>query len=136
MAKEKRKTLRQNDFKVPDGYFDHFESLMIQKIQNGNTPFRSIKRSRVVAPWIGLAAAFLIIAFIYQRLPQKMMTSQMIGQSEAAQIDEYSTADYFNEFELMKLLTDETHTSFEFYPDSLLFEGIDEEDIVLLTSIR
>ncbi|WP_162198205.1 hypothetical protein [Geofilum rubicundum] len=109
---------------------------MMQKIQNENTPFRSIKRSKVVAPWIGLAAAFLIIALIYQLLPQKMMTNQMVGQSEAALIYEFSTADDLDEFELMKLLTNEAHSNFELYPDSLLFIGIDEEDIVMLTSIR
>lgn len=136
MAEEKKNTLRQNDFKVPEGYFESFESRMMQKIQNGNTPFRSIKKSRVFAPWIGLAAAFLIIALIYQLIPQRIITNQMEGQSETSLISEYSTADYFNEFELMNLLTNESHVDYELYPDSLFFRGIDEEDIVMLTSIR
>jgi hypothetical protein len=137
MAKENKNTLRPNDFKVPDGYFESFESRMMQKIQDGKTtPFQSIKKSKVMAPWIGLAASFLIIALIYQLIPQKMITNQMQGQNEAALIYEYSTADYFNEFELMELLTNEGQTNYELYPDSLFFKGIDEEDIVMLTSIR
>ncbi len=89
-----------------------------------------------MAPWIGLAASFLIISLVYQLIPQKINTNRMQSQSEAALIYEYSTADYFNEFELMELLTNEGQTNYELYPDSLFFKGIDEEDIVMLTSIR
>jgi hypothetical protein len=135
MAKNNENTPRQNAFIVPDGYFENFESRMLQAIGDKKTPFRSIRKVRVIAPWVGLAAAFLIIAMIYTLIPKRIFPDEMQVQNESS-LFEYSTADYFNEFELMELLTNENNTDYEIYPDSLFFRDINEEDIIMLTSLR
>ncbi len=136
MASNNKKTSRQDGFKAPDGYFEDFEMRMMQTIKGQQTPFHSIKKSKVIAPWLGLAAAFLIIALVYNLIPQRIFTNQMEVKNESTSIFEFSTANYFTEFELIELLTNETKINFELYPDSLFFKDIDEEDIIMLTSLR
>ncbi len=136
MATNNKKTSRQNAFKAPDGYFDDFEMRMMQTIRGKQTPFHSIKKSKVIAPWVGLAAAFLIIALVYNLVPQKIFNKQMAETNESSSIFEFSTVDYFSEFELMELLTNETTINCEIYPDSLFLRGINEEEIIMLTSLR
>lgn len=136
MANDNTHTSRPNNFKVPEGYFDNFESRMMQNIGGQQKAFPSIKKSRIIAPWIGLAAAFLIIALVYNLVPQRIFNKQIAEMNESASIFEFSTADFFSEFELMELLTNETTINCEIYPDSLFFRDINEEDIIMLTSLR
>lgn len=136
MATNNTNTSRPNNFKVPEGYFENFESRMMQNIAGKQKAFPSIKRSRIIAPWLGLAAAFLIIALVYNLVPQKIFTKQIAVKIESTAVFELSTADYFSEFELMELLTNETTINCEIYPDSLFFRDIDEEEIIMLTSLR
>lgn len=136
MATDKTNTSRPNNFKVPEGYFENFESRMMQNIGGQKKDFPSIKKSRMIAPWVGLAAAFLIIALIYNLVPQRIFNKQMAERHESTSIFEFSAADYFSEFELMELLANETTINCEIYPDSLFFRDINEEEIIMLTSLR
>ncbi len=136
MATNNTHTPRPNNFKVPEGYFENFESRMMQNIGGKQRAFPSIKKSRIMAPWVGLAAAFLIIALVYNLVPQRIFNKQLVEKHESTSIFEFSTADYFSEFELMELLTNETTINCEIYPDSLFFRDIDEEEIIMLTSLR
>lgn len=136
MATNNTNTPRPSNFKVPEGYFENFESRLMQNIGEPQKAFPSIKKSRIVAPWVGLAAAFLIIALVYNLVPQRIFNQQIGETNDSTSIFEFSTADYFSEFELMELLTNETTINCEIYPDSLFFRDINEEEIIMLTSLR
>ncbi len=136
MAIKNKQTSRPNSFQVPEGYFENFESRVMKNIGGQQSAFPSIKKSRIIAPWVGLAAAFLIIALVYNLVPQRIFNKQIVEKNESTSIFEFSTAEYFSEFELMELLTNETTINCEIYPDSLFFRDIDEEEIIMLTSLR
>lgn len=136
MAIKNNQTPRPNSFQVPEGYFENFEARMLKNIGGRQRAFPSIKKSRIIAPWVGLAAAFLIIALVYNLVPKRIFDQQMEVKNESTSVFEFSTAEYFSEYELMELLTNETTINCEIYPDSLFFRDIDEEEIIMLTSLR
>jgi len=135
MTTNKKNTAPRNPFNVPDEYFNNFESRLIQNKEIKTNPFIT-KKSKLIAPWITMAAAFLLIALVYSLIPQKITNSKLVKQNETYNIIEYTATDYFNEFELMSILADEDNADCQLYPDSLFFKDISEEDIIILTSLR
>ena len=87
----------------------------------------------MIVPWIGMAAAFLIIALVYNFLPKQLFEREQDSRADIIQQIEQSAVEWFNEYELMEYLTNDADADLELYPDSLFFKNIKEEDIIMLT---
>lgn len=125
----------ENPYRVPDGYFENLNQQIQDKINpvnNNRSPIPG--RISLLAPWIGLAAAFLIIALAYRQLPERVFP----GKFNAKQLDSetiYETSPWYlpGDYELMEYISDKENLNLNVYPDSIIFEGIDEEDLNMLT---
>lgn len=136
MVEKESISKQENAFKVPDGYFKEFD----QRLKNKINPVEkrlTASRLTIMKPWIGLAAAFLILSMIYNLIPRHIFNSsfnQSYSFYESNEIDAW-TDESFGISELMDYLTrkDVETKSEEIYPDSLLFSGLTQEDFILLS---
>ena len=123
----------RNAFKTPEGYFDSFEGRLMQSIKGSEAGGLSRIKKSMIVPWIGMAAAFLIIALVYNFLPKQLFEHEQDSRADIIQQIEQSAVEWFNEYELMEYLTNDADADLELYPDSLFFKNIKEEDIIMLT---
>ncbi|MDG5800686.1 hypothetical protein QA597_09980 [Marinilabiliaceae bacterium ANBcel2] len=130
---------RRYPFKVPDNYFESFEERLLNKIEDkkpeeSDIIKKPVKKVSLISPWIGMAAAFLIIAIIYSQLPHMIFPERMPEKTEHTfDNNKYiSPADLFNEQELMDILT-QYEGEIEIVHDSTLFKDLDTEDFISLT---
>ena len=125
----------ENPYRVPDGYFENLNQQIQNKINPGSHNKGSLpKKISLFAPWIGLAAAFLIIALAYRQLPERVFPKKF----NAKQVDTetiFETSPWYlpGDYELMEYISDKDNLNLNVYPDSIIFEGINEEDLNLLT---
>ncbi|ASB48431.1 hypothetical protein [Alkalitalea saponilacus] len=135
MDKDKKIWSKELPFKVPEGYFNEFESNLFQKIniEEKEEVVTPVKKLSVFAPWIGMAAAFLIIALVYKQLPERIFPDTFMQTESVQSIEFYQVtpADYFKEYELLEFIS-ETE-SLIILPDSTFFDAIDEEELIMLT---
>jgi len=101
-------------FKVPDGYFDHFENRMMDRIKEESEEKKVRFLSPKVVRWVSGVAAVMLIGFVgFQQLhlkPQKIQMDQeamyAVIEFYAQDLDDVSFAelmaenDAFNEEEL------------------------------------
>lgn len=122
-------------FKVPEGYFEKFELRLKDKIapKKPTAPFSFA----IVKPWLGMAAAFLVITLIYNVVTTDFIPTKDVINLESAIFEDISPADFFSEQEMLEyLLTKEQGTdNIELYPDSLFFGDITDDDYDLLSLI-
>lgn len=125
----------ENPFSVPDGYFESFNNQLQNKINpSGNSGGKLPKRISLFAPWIGLAAAFLIIALAYRQLPERVFPNKFKNtQVDTEMIYELSPWYLPGDFELMEYISNKDGFNPDIYPDSIMFEGLNEEDLIMLT---
>lgn len=125
----------ENSFRVPDGYFENFTRQIQEKIDpslavSGKTP----RKLSLFAPWIGLAAAFLIIALAYRQLPERIYPKQFnLKQADAELLFELSPWYLPGDYEIMEYISGKNDLDLNIYPDSIIFDGIKEEDLIMLT---
>lgn len=128
----------ENPFRIPDGYFENLNRQIHEKVnpqRNNMSPIPG--RLSLIAPWLGLAAAFLIIALAYRQLPERVFPGRSVTkQIDAETILETSPWYLPGDYELMEFLSDENDLNLNIYPDSIIFEGINEEDLNRLTFIE
>ncbi len=128
----------EHPFKVPEGYFENFESSLKHKIDKEKRSAASLKRKfYTLTPWVGIAATFLIIALIYRQVPDRVFLEKF-EQEQIIEIflNKISPADYFKEYELIDFLAEDDLIEFDLFPDSLLLKHIEDEDIIMLSLIR
>jgi len=122
-------------FKVPENYFEKFELRLKNKIapQKPTVPFSFA----IIKPWLGMAAAFLVITLIYNVATKDIISSKNAINFESAIFEKISPADFFSEQEMLDYLltTDPKATNIELYPDSLFFGDITDDDYDLLSLI-
>jgi|SRR5690554_5768661 len=128
-----KKTDQDKLFAVPEGYFDSFEDRLMTRVKSSGSVRKSLISKPMLNSWIGLAAAFLIVALVYNFLPRKLFIKETQNEVDVAMIIEQSAVDWFHEYELIEYLTSETDANIELYPDSLFFRDIDEDDLMLLS---
>ncbi len=127
---------QENHFKVPDGYFEEFDNRLKNKI-NPVEDHPAASKLTIMKPWIGLAAAFLILTMVYNLIPSHIFNSPLDPSYSLYEVEEVEswTDESFGINELMDYLTlknIETKSE-QIYPDSLLFKGLTEEDFILLS---
>jgi hypothetical protein len=97
-------------------------------------PAKPIRKLTLMAPYIGLAAAFLIIALAYRQLPDRMLPKPINSTQVEADITSDLPMWYFpDNFELIEYLSGTEGAGIEVYSDSIMFDGIVEDDLVNLT---
>lgn len=125
----------ENPFQVPDGYFENLGNQIHNKIDP--RPTADEKRPRtlsVFAPWLGLAAAFFIIALAYRQLPEHIYPNKFkANQTKSELIDELSPWYLPDDYELMEYISGNENLDINIYPDSIIFENLDEENLNMLT---
>lgn len=125
----------ENPFKVPDGYFENLSNQVFNKIKpleelNKKAP----KKISMIAPWIGLAATFLVITLVYRQLPERLFPDKFRNnKSLSEKYYELSPWDYPEEYEIMEYISEHKDIKLNVYPDSIIFKNINEEDLPLLT---
>ena len=87
----KEKGREGNPFKVPDGYFDQFEDLMMERIKEVGED----KKVRLLTPkivrWVSSIAAVLLLGFIgFQQLHLKPQQIKMEQETMYAVIEFYA----------------------------------------------
>ena len=130
---ERKKTDQHKLFAVPEGYFDSFEDRLMVRVNSSGPVRKRLISKPMLNSWVGLAAAFLIVALVYNFLPKKLFNKETQNEVDMALIIEQSAVDWFHEYELIEYLTSETDANIELYPDSLFFRDINEDDIMLLS---
>jgi hypothetical protein len=125
----------EQPFIVPEGYFEAFDERIIERINpskaKGKLPLRRVS---MFVPWVGMAAAFLILALVYRQLPEKLFPERFNPEAaQQATFPEISPGDFFDEYELLEFITGKEDVSLDLFPDSVLFKGINEEDLMMLT---
>jgi hypothetical protein len=122
-------------FKIPENYFEKFELRLIDKItpQKADIPFSFA----IVKPWLGMAAAFLVLTLIYNVVTKNIISTKDVINFESACFEDISPADFFSEQEMLEYLlaTESETTDIELYPDSLFFGDITDDDYDLLSLI-
>ncbi len=133
VEKENKKWGVENPFTVPDGYFDDDE-IIAQKITNSSRAIRGnpSKKISIIAPWIGMAAAFLIIALAYRQLPGKIFPKKFDSMQVDTDVLLESSPWYLSgDYELIEIITEKDDINI--IPDSIIFEGLNVDDLVMLT---
>lgn len=125
----------ENPFQVPDGYFENLGNQIHYKIDP--RPIADEKAPRILsvfAPWLGLVAAFLIIAMVYRQLPERIYPNKFnANQTKSELIDELSPWYLPDDYELMEYISGNEKLNLNIYPDSIIFENLDEENLTKLT---
>lgn len=125
----------ENPFQVPNGYFENINNQIHNKIDL--RPTTDEKKPRILsvfAPWIGLVAAFFIIALVYRQLPERIYPNRFnTNQTKSELIDELSPWYLPNDYELMEYLSGKENLDLNIYPDSIIFENLNEENLTKLT---
>ena len=81
-----------------------------------------------------MAAGFALIALIYTLVPEKFTQKQTQEKtSELFLLEQQS--ELLNEYELIDWLTTMSSEEIDLYPDSLLFQDLNEEDLLYLSYI-
>jgi len=125
----------ENPFRVPDGYFENLSAQLNAKIDpskvaSGKTP----KKLTLLAPWIGMAAAFLIIALAYRQLPEKIFPNKFENIQAENELTYDLPSSYLpSNFELMEYISDTENIDINVYNDSIFFDNIKEEDLIKVT---
>lgn len=105
---------RENPFKVPEGYFEHFHEQLMSSLPEPEVvvaPTTNVTLMTRIKPWIYMAAMFVSTIFVVQGLMYVQETR--FDNSEAAEIEDIYTdeADHFmssslyNEYALYSYLT-------------------------------
>lgn len=138
MILDNKKPNQEDIFKVPEGYFENFDErlkFIIEPDIISNKP--SSKLLDIFKPWIGLAAAFLLIAMVFN-----FVTKDKIKNQHASTEIEYSyfemwTDEWSGTCEIYELISDNSvdFDDFDLYPDSLVFKGITDENSVYLSHL-
>ena len=132
--KKLNKTDEQAAFQVPAGYFEDFEHRLTQRIHDKNDASLPVKKSNLFKPWMTMAAGFALIALIYTLVPEKLTQKQTQEKtSELFLLEQQS--ELLNEYELIDWLTTMSSEEIDLYPDSLLFQDLNEEDLLYLSYI-
>ncbi|MGQ1948440.1 hypothetical protein ACT3CD_15200 [Geofilum sp. OHC36d9] len=136
MTKDNNIWKQEQLFKVPEGYFEKFELQLKNRIAPPKTtaPFSFA----IVKPWLGLAAAFLVITLIYNVVTKDIIPTKDVINFESAIFEDISPADLFSEQEMVEYLLskEQETTDIELYPDSLFFGDITDDDYDLLSLIE
>ncbi len=135
MSEDKPKWNTKHPFEVPDGYFEEFDARLMRQIDLERPEKHKIgSKLSLIAPWIGMAAAFLIIALLYKQLPERIYPGQFNQETISnGAFFNFSPGDYYGEHELLEIITEKGISNIEIMPDSILFKGIDDEDLIMLT---
>ena len=132
--KKLNKTDEQAAFQVHAGYFEDFEHRLTQRIHDKNDASLPVKKSNLFKPWMTMAAGFALIALIYTLVPEKLTQKQTQEKtSELFLLEQQS--ELLNEYELIDWLTTMSSEEIDLYPDSLLFQDLNEEDLLYLSYI-
>ena len=132
--KKLNKIDEQASFQVPAGYFEDFEHRLTQRIKGTNDATLPVKKSSLFKPWMTMAAGFALIALIYTLVPEKLTQKQTQEKtSELFLLEQQS--ELLNEYELIDWLTTMSSEEIDLYPDSLLFQDLNEEELLYLSYI-
>ncbi len=134
MFLEKRRKNQEEIFKVPKGYFEDFDNQLKMIIHPEEVDESANSKLAILKPWIGLAAAFLLIAMVFN-----LVTKNTIDKTETYSINyndiENWTEEWYGTYEMIDILSEQTTDidELEIYPDSLFLKGITYDDIVFLS---
>ncbi len=133
------KRINQEDiFKVPDGYFENFDErlkFIIEPDIISNKP--SSKLLDIFKPWIGLAAAFLLIAMVFNFVTKDRVKDQYPSTEIDYSYIEMWADEWSGTYEIYELISDNSvdFDDFDLYPDSLIFKGITDENSIYLSHL-
>lgn len=133
--KKLNKTDERNAFRVPEGYFEGFEQRLAQRIHGRNEGLTPSKKSTLFRPWISMAAGFALIALLYTLVPEQFRQNKEQTADANILLHELQQSELLTEYELVNWLTEMSPEDFEVYPDSLLFQNLNEEDLIYLSYI-
>lgn len=129
------KEQQENLFKVPEGYFDSFEERLSARMAPEPAP--SVSWRSMVKPWIGLAAAFLVILMVYNFATQNLFntSSNQVYTTETSSDVDMWIDELFGTHELLDYFTLKNIESenVDIYPDSLLFGDLTQEEYIFLS---
>ncbi len=134
MFLEKRRKNQEEIFKVPKGYFENFDNQLKMIIHPEEVKKSANSKLAILKPWIGLAAAFLLIAMVFN-----LVTKTTIDKTKTYSINyndiENWTEEWCGTYEMIDILSDQTSdiNELEIYPDSLFLKGITYDDIIFLS---
>jgi hypothetical protein len=125
----------ENPFMIPDGYFENLQTQLEAKIDPLKaTAVKTPRKLTLFAPWIGMAAGFLIIIFAYRQLPERLFPKQFENVQAENELTFDLPSSYFpSDFELMEYITDKDDIDINIYNDSTIFTNINEEDLDKVT---
>ncbi|HLW07614.1 MAG TPA: hypothetical protein VKY45_08615 [Marinilabiliaceae bacterium] len=136
MIEKENISKQESQFKVPDRYFEEFD----QRLKNRINPAEerpTVSKLTMIKPWIGLAAAFLILTMIYNLIPNHILNSSLNKSSNLYESEEVEvwTDESFGIHELIDYLTIKNIAteSVDIYPDSVLFSDLTHEDYIFLS---
>jgi hypothetical protein len=115
-------------FKVPDGYFDDFEYRLKRRIVLAK---RKQTRTLIVSMF-GIAAAIVIAVLLYAQSPKLLLNMHGKHNSVASEYIVINlSSDDFDENELIEYIK-EQDINVDIFPDSLLFAGINKDELFSL----
>jgi len=98
------KTLKENPFSIPDGYFEKVEAQVLEKIVKKQPKVVSILQNRMLKYAASIAAMALLIFTVYQ-IQNNTAVQPTIVSAE-------NESDFFDIYELEEMLTTETLDNF------------------------
>ncbi len=135
MLLDKEKFNQEDIFKVPEGYFENFDNQLKMIIHPEESKKTSISKMDIFKPWIGLAAAFLLIALVYNIIATKTIDKIDNYAINFNEIENCWIEEWTGTHEIIDILSEQTTNidDLEIYPDSLFFSGITYDDIIFLS---
>lgn len=103
-----KKENNNTGFKVPDNYFDSFESKMMRIIEVEEQPL-SKKIITVIKPWLSLAAIFTLIVLIYYNTPYFKTSAQLVDAAFELDISIDILSSEFDEAELIAIIVEDNN---------------------------
>lgn len=99
------KLSNKNPFSVPEGYFELFPSIMMERIEAEETPQkRSVIWLRYLRPAVGLAASFALI-FLLMYIPTRLIAPKTAFNNDRGHQVELDDMSWINDFSLYELLS-------------------------------